>query len=275
MKYDLHSHSYYSDGTLSPTELVQLAVENEITHLALTDHDTVAGLVEAQKAANELPITLINGIEFSCTWENQLLHVTGLNIDPNNRELITTIEANRLHRLDRAESMYEDFEQHDIFLREQVSKQLKGSNAVPTRPHFAEALVELGYAKDKKQAFKRYLVKGKPGYIPINWASLEEVGHAIKSAGGVAVLAHPNRYKFTRTKLIRLISEMIPFGINGMEVSTGTTDRQQVTMLGQLAQQFKLLASIGSDFHGIGQPWAKLGCAKPLSKELMPVWTQF
>lgn len=275
MKYDLHSHSYYSDGTLSPTELVQLAAKYEITHLALTDHDTVAGLHEAQKAAKDLPIELINGIEFSCTWENQLLHVTGLNIDPNNPILLENIERNRVRRLDRAESMYEDFEQHDIFLRDDVLKQLKGCSAVPTRPHFAQALVELGYAKDKKQAFKRYLVRGKPGYIPMKWASLEDIGYAIKSAGGVAVLAHPNRYKFTRAKLIRLISEMIPVGINGIEVSTGTTDRQQVSMLGQLAQQFKLLASIGSDFHGIGQPWASLGCAKPLNKELTPVWVQF
>jgi len=275
MKYDLHSHSHFSDGTLSPSQLVQLAVEREITHLALTDHDTVAGLLEAQKAAQNLPIEIINGIEFSCTWENQLLHVNGLNIDPNNAELLDTIERNRIRRFDRAESMYEDFEQHDIFLRDEVNKQLKGSNPVPTRPHFAQALVELGYAKDKKQAFKRYLVRGKPGYIPMKWASLKEVGHAIISAGGVAVLAHPNRYKFTRTKLIRLISKMIPVGINGMEISTGTTDRQQIAMLGQLAQQFKLLASVGSDFHGIGEPWANLGCAKPLNQELTPVWTQF
>lgn len=273
MKYDLHSHSYYSDGTLSPTELINLAVEREITHLALTDHDTVSGLAEARKAAENLPIKLIEGIEFSCTWENQLLHVVGLNIDPNNPELKAKIEMNRLRRLDRAESMYEDFEQHDIFLRESVSKQLVGG--VPTRPHFAQALVELGYAKDKKQAFKRYLVRGKPGYIPMKWASLEEIGSAIKGAGGVAVLAHPIRYKFTRTKLIRLIAEMIPLGIRGIEVSTGTTDKQQAAMLAELVRQFKLVASVGSDFHSPGQPWANLGCAPDLSHEINPVWSLF
>ena len=275
MKYDLHSHSHFSDGSLSPTELVNLAQKCDITHLALTDHDTVTGLTEAQQAADELDITLINGVELSCTWENQLLHVVGLNIDPNNAELLINIEKNRLRRFDRAESMFEDFEQHDIFLRDEVAKQLKGIGAVPTRPHFAQALINLGYAKDKKQAFKRYLVRGKPGYIPIKWASLAEVGSSIKAAGGIAVLAHPMRYKFTRTKLIRLISEMIPTGINGIEVSTGTTDRQQAAMLAELARQFKLVCSMGSDFHELGQPWARLGCAAPLSKEITPVWSLF
>jgi len=274
MKYDLHSHSYYSDGSLSPKEVVELAIEKGITHLALTDHDTVNGLSEAHKAAQGCDIELINGVEFSCSWENQLLHVVGLNVDPNNKALLASIEKNRNRRLDRAESMHEDFEQHDIFLREGVAKQLKG-NGVPTRPHFAEALVEQGYAKDKKQAFKRYLIRGKPGYIPMVWADLEEIGKAINSAGGVAVLAHPIRYKFTRTKLIRLISEMIPAGIRGIEVSTGTTDKQQSAMLGELAKQFKLVASIGSDFHYPNQPWASLGCAPELAKELTPVWEMF
>jgi len=275
MKYDLHSHSHFSDGSLSPTELVNLAVEYDITHLALTDHDTVNGLAEAQKAAQDLPIELINGVEFSCTWENQLLHIVGLDIDPSNQLLLSNIEQNRLRRLDRAESMIEDFEQHDISLRDEVAKQLVGVGAVPTRPHFAQALINLGYAKDKKQAFKRYLVKGKPGYIPMKWASLDEVGHAIRAAGGMAVLAHPMRYKFTRTKLIRLIAEMIPAGIQGIEVSTGTTDKQQAAMLTELARQFKLFASMGSDFHSPGQPWARLGCAEPLSKDVTPVWSLF
>ena len=132
-----------------------------------------------------------------------------------------------------------------------------------------------GYAKDKKQAFKRYLVRGKPGYIPMLWPSIDKIGHWITSAGGIAVLAHPNRYKFTRTKLSRLISEMIPVGIKGIEVSTCTTDKQQSKMLGDLATQFGLLSSVGSDFHSLDQPWARLGTAKELSSELTPVWAHF
>lgn len=274
MKFDLHCHSYYSDGTLSPTQLIEHAKEREISHLALTDHDTLDGLNEAQKAAQDNGIELINGIELSCTWENQLLHVVGLNIDPTNKVLRLGVKQNQQRRLDRAESMFEDFEQHDIFLRESVALQIE-NRGVPTRPHFAQALVEAGYAKDKKQAFKRYLVRGKPGFIPMVWPSIDDIGKWITDAGGVAVLAHPNRYKFTRTKLSRLISEMIPAGITGIEVSTSTTDKQQSKMLGDLATQFELLSSIGSDFHSMDQPWARLGCAEELSKDLTPVWTNF
>lgn len=274
MKFDLHCHSYYSDGTLSPTQLLEHAKEREITHLALTDHDTVDGLAQAQLAANKLDINLINGIELSCTWEKQLLHVVGLNIDPTNKVLRHGVKQNQQRRLDRAESMFEDFEQHGINLRESVAKQIQ-NRGVPTRPHFAQALVEAGYAKDKKQAFKRYLVRGKPGFIPMIWPGLDDIGHWITTAGGIAVLAHPNRYKFTRTKLSRLISEMIPHGVTGMEVSTSTTDKQQSKMLGDLAIQFGLSASMGSDFHSLDQPWARLGCAHELSKDLTPVWAQF
>jgi predicted metal-dependent phosphoesterase TrpH len=274
MKYDLHCHSYFSDGSLSPTQLVEHAKERQITHLALTDHDTLDGLAEAQQAASTHNIELINGIELSCTWEKQLLHVVGLNIDPGNSTLRNGVKQNQQRRLDRAESMFEDFEQHDIFLRESVAQQIL-NRGVPTRPHFAQALVEAGYAKDKKQAFKRYLVRGKPGYIPMTWPGLDDIGSWVTAAGGVAVLAHPNRYKLTRTKLSRLISEMLPLGVRGMEVSTSTTDKQQSKMLGDLATQFGLLSSMGSDFHSMDQPWARLGGAAELSKDLTPVWAKF
>lgn len=274
MKYDLHSHSHFSDGSLSPTQLVHAAIKQDITHLALTDHDTLNGLQEAQLAVKDSSLDLINGIELSCTWEKRLLHIVGLNIDPNNKVLQLGVEQNRQRRLERAEAMYEDFKQHGIELRDQVNALLE-ARGVPTRPHFAQALVQLGYAKDKKQAFKRYLVRGKPGFIPMSWPSLEEVGEWINQASGVAVLAHPMRYKLTRTKLTHLISDMKSAAIHGMEISTATTDKQQVSMLSDLAQEFQLLASIGSDFHSPDQPWARLGAAHPLPSELTPVWSRF
>jgi len=249
MKYDLHSHSHFSDGALSPKDLLSAAVERGITHFALTDHDTVSGLSEAQKAAADLPIELINGVELSCTWEKQLIHIVALNLNPDDELLRQGIAQNRQRRMSRAESMFEDFEQHEIYLRESVAEQTQ-SRGVPTRPHFAHALVEQGYAKDKKQAFKRYLVRGKPGYIPM-------------------------RYNLTRTKLIRLIGEMKAAAISGIEVSTPSTDKQQMELLGQLCKQFNLLASIGSDFHSYDQTWARLGSARALPKELTPVWTRF
>ena len=274
MKADLHCHSHFSDGTLSPSELLDLAQQAGITDLALTDHDTLDGIPEAQIAADKIGINLVHGIELSCTWEKQLIHVVGLNVDINNKVLKAGVEQNKQRRLDRAEAMFEDFEQHDIDLREVVNKAIAG-RGVPTRPHFADALIEQGYAKDKKQAFKRYLVRGKPGYIPMAWPSVEQIGEWITAAGGVAVLAHPNRYKFTRTRLSRLISDMLKAGIQGIEVSTSTTDKQQSAMLAGLAQQFGLYASIGSDFHSKDQPWARLGGAADLSKELNAVWNGF
>jgi len=275
MKYDLHSHSNFSDGSLSPKRLIEEAKQAGISHLALTDHDTLDGLPEARLAAEQQSdITLINGIELSCTWENQLLHIVGLNIDPGNKRLKAGVHSNQQRRLKRAEAMLEDFEQHDIFLRDAVAAQLV-KKGVPTRPHFAQALIDQGFAKDKKQAFKRYLVKGKPGYIPMRWPELSKVADWITGAGGVAVLAHPNRYKFTRSKLSRLIAEMLACGVQSMEVSTSSTDKQQMAMLGELAQRFGLLASVGSDFHSLDQPWARLGCAEPLSSSLTPVWEKF
>ncbi len=273
-KYDLHSHSYYSDGDLSPEQLVIKAAEAQISHLALTDHDTVEGLNEARLAASKHGVELINGVELSCTWENQLVHIVGLNISSSDPLLRAIIEQNKRRRLNRAEAMFEDFEQNGIELRDSV-QELLVDRCVPTRPHFAEALINQGYAKDKKQAFKRFLVRGKPGYIPMLWPNLNEVGKAIVASGGVAVLAHPMRYKLTRTKLCRLIADMVSAGIKGMEISTASTDRQQVIMLSKLAEQFNLYSSLGSDFHSEHQPWARLGQAAPLPKTLTPVWEAF
>lgn len=274
MKFDLHCHSYYSDGDLCPADVVALAEEQGVTHLALTDHDTLAGLADAQLAAQKSNLELINGVEFSCSWEGQLLHVLGLNIDPSNDILIKAIEDNKQRRLDRAEQMFVDFEKHDIDLRDQVTA-LLADRSVPTRPHFAQALIDSGYAKNKNQAFKRYLVRGKPGYIPMQWPELDEIANAIDAADGVAVLAHPTRYKFTRTRLVKLIEAMLDVGIRGIEVSTPVTDAPQQDMLARLALQYNLLASIGSDFHSLGQSWARLGGATELPDSLTPVWTEF
>ena len=219
-------------------------------------------------------LSLIAGIELSCSWESQLLHVLGLNIDPDSDALQRVIAQNIERRLSRAEKMFMDFEQHDIDLRDQVTQMLEGKG-VPTRPHFAQALIDSGYAKNKNQAFKRYLVRGKPGYIPMQWPDISEIAKAIKQAGGIAILAHPLRYKFTRTRLIRLIEDMRLAGIRGLEVSSPTNDVAQTSMLSRLALQYDLLASIGSDFHALDQPWARLGTATELPQELTPVWTEF
>ena len=232
------------------------------------------GLHEAQLAASQAELNLINGVELSCAWNHQLLHVVGLNIDPTNQALLAGIKQNRERRFKRADAMFDDLEKHDIHIRNQVHA-LIHSGGAPTRPHFAQALVEQGYAKDKKQAFKRYLVPNKPGFIAVQWPAIEEVGEWIKAAGGIAVLAHPIRYKFTRSKLIRLICDMQAANVHGMEITTPITSNEQSSMLSQLAIEHHLLASTGSDFHSNDQPWAKLGGARPLPAGLTPVWSQF
>lgn len=274
MKFDLHCHSHYSDGDLAPEALLSLAEQRGVTHLALTDHDTVAGLPAIIAAAAESSVKIISGVEFSCTWNGQLLHILGLNIDQNNESLIEGIERNTNQRFERAEEMHVDFEKHGFDLRERV-QQLLQPHSVPTRPHFAQALIELGAAKDKRQAFKRFLVRGKPGYVAMQWPDISEIADWIRNSGGVAVLAHPLRYKFTRSKLVGLIKEMKLAGVEGMEVSTAATDPQQTALLTSLVQQHELLASIGSDFHSLDQPWALLGNAAPLSDTLTPVWSRF
>ena len=272
MKFDLHCHSHFSDGELSPGELVALAKEAGISHLALTDHDTLNGLPEAQLAAEKHSINLITGVELSSSWNAQLLHIVGLGVDKDNTALLQGVRENTARRFTRAQAMLEDLLTHGIDLKQELDGLLY--NAAPTRPHFAQALINLGYAKNKQQAFKRFLVPGKPGYVAMQWPELEEIGGWIQGAGGVAVLAHPMRYKFTRTKLVRLIQDMKQAGISAIEVSTATTDPAQAEMLAELARQHELLASIGSDFHASDQPWARLGGAASLPENTTPVWSE-
>lgn len=269
-KFDLHCHSTYSDGDLHPHDLVALAKEKAITHLSLTDHDTIDGLEAAQQAAQQNNIHLVPGVELSATWRGQLLHIVGLGIDPHNKVLTAGLKRNRDSRLLRAENMLADFRNHGIELSAAVASVL--GDAIPTRPHFAQALINEGYAKDKRQAFKRYLVRGKPGYVALQWPSIAEIAEWVVAAGGVAVLAHPLRYKLTRTKLITLVKEVKACGIDGLEVSTPINDMQQITMLGNIASNQGMYASVGSDFHSLAQPWAPLGSAVALPDHLQPVW---
>lgn len=272
--YDLHSHSNFSDGTLSPEDLVKRAKEFGVEALALTDHDTVAGTASAKQAALSQGIEIISGVEFSCTWENQLIHMVGLNIDEHATSIQLGVQQNSERRHERAQRMHQDLIKHGVDIREQVAHILR-DGASPARPHFAQALVEKGVVKDLKRAFKQFLVRGKPGYIPVAWPPLEEVASWILSAGGTPVLAHPARYKFTRTKLIRLIHDMQAVGVHCLEVSTCTTEAHQSKMLADLAREHELMASIGSDFHSPDQPWAALGAAPALPKDLQPVWAAF
>jgi predicted metal-dependent phosphoesterase TrpH len=271
---DLHTHSTASDGELSPTELVQLATKNNIKTLALTDHDSVSGLAEAKTAAAKHDITLINGIELSTRWDNKTIHIVGLNIDADNPAMIdSTVHLNQV-REERAINIGKKLAKVGINNAYENAKELAGDGTV-TRQHFAQFLVNNGNAKSFNDVFKRYMVKGKPGYVSVNWPALDETINNINTAGGVAVIAHPLSYKMTATKLRKLITEFKSLGGEAIEVVTGNNNMNEITTVTNYAKRYDIAASLGSDYHSDKSPWSKLGNLTALPQDLTPVWELF
>ena len=272
LSYDLHAHSSASDGSLSPTELVHYAMSNGVDVLALTDHDITTGITEARFASQDLPLQVIAGVEISVIWQKQTLHILGLNIDEKNSALSTGLEKIRQARSERAHEIGERLHKAGIEGTYTEAKALSNGENV-TRTHFAKVLIDKGYAKDMKQVFKRYLVKGKPGYVAGKWAPLEEALGWIKDAGGVSVIAHPARYRLTATKMRLMISDFINAGGQGIEVISGSHSLADSKQIAALARQFELLASRGSDFHDPAIPYINMQTLPSLPADLTPVWT--
>ena len=273
-KYDLHSHSTASDGTLTADELVKRAHQQGVTVLALTDHDTVAGLSLAQQTAAQLGIRLINGIELSATYQNQCLHIVGLNITPNNTVLLTGLAQQQSVRRERAKKIADKLQkktQADVY---DIVSQAAGEGEI-TRSHFAEFLLNYGYVNSQQEAFDRYLSKGKTAYVPTIWASLEETIGWIKSAGGIAVLAHPLRYKLSYKWMNKALSQFVSLGGQGIEVVTGRANPDDIRLSLQMAIQHDLYASVGSDFHNPDNEYVELGRLTALPVASKPVWTLF
>jgi len=269
--YDLHTHSTASDGTLTPTELVNRAHLAGIQTLALTDHDSVDGLAEAQQAALQQGIRVINGIELSATWNRRTLHIVGLNIDPTFPPLLEGIDKTRDIRNARGRKMAALLADKGIEGALEGAKKFANGHIL-SRTHFAHFLVENGHAKDTRQVFKRFLVRGKPGHVPGNWAPLEQAVGWIIDAGGIAVIAHPARYKLTRTKLFQLIAEFRGYGGTAMEVLSGSHSRQESDLMAVYTRENGLLASVGSDYHGPEKAWIELGRLPALPLRCEPVW---
>jgi predicted metal-dependent phosphoesterase TrpH len=268
---DLHSHSVISDGLLTPAELVAHAAGKGIRVLALTDHDDVAGLQEAQQAAMEHGVTLIPGVEISVTWRRRTLHVVGLRIDPQSGSLVRGLQQIREGRHTRAQGMAESL------ARSGIHGSLEGAysyarQGIISRTHFAHYLVEKGHASDIRGVFRKYLVKGKPGYFEYNWASLEEAMGWIIESGGIPVLAHPGRYDLGRTNMLLLLEEFRALGGVAIEVVTSSHTPEQFREFARLAHQFGLKASTGSDYHGPGHSYVDMGRLPPLPVECIPVW---
>ena len=273
--FDLHCHSTRSDGLLAPAAVVARAAARGVHTLALTDHDEVSGLREAREQAADVGVGFINGVEISVTWNGRTLHIVGLHIDPDNPELASGLEQVRSGRQYRAENIASGLEQAGI------AGSLAGARSYVTNPelvgraHFARFLVERGHARDVQSVFRKYLTAGKPGYVPHQWASLDQAVHWIKASGGIAVLAHPGRYGLTRAERESVLSGFKDAGGSAVEVVTGSHTPDQYATWAGYARRFGLLASAGSDFHGPGESRRDFGELPSLPAGCAPVWEKF
>jgi len=272
LKIDLHCHSTASDGLLKPEELVARAASNGVEILALTDHDGVSGLAEARAKAESEGVRFVDGVEVSVTWEGSTVHIVGLQIDPEDPVLLSGLESIREGRATRAEKMGEALAAAGVPDSLAGAKTYAENPSLISRSHFARHLVKTGRAPDVKSVFQRYLVKGKPGFVPHRWASLGDAVSWIRASGGIAVVAHPGRYNFSRPELHAFLAEFRDCGGVGIEVVTGSHSPEQYSEFARIAREFGFTASRGSDYHGKGESRADLGALPQLPDDLKPVW---
>ena len=271
MKVDLHCHTNASDGVLTPIELISRARSNGVDLLAITDHDTVNG-IESINQQDLGALHLISGIEFSCRWKNKELHLVGLNFDLNCEEFLHFVNNQRECRKQRAIEIGRKLEKLgyvDTYLDACKICQRKS----PGRPHFAQVLVQRGIVANQTKAFKRFLGNGKPGHAKHEWPDISEIIDIIHHARGVAILAHPARYPISDRQMEQMIVDFSQLGGDAIEVISGRQHPHITKKLSKFATDHQLLASIGSDFHRPGQPWADLGCCAQLPSLCTPVWT--
>lgn len=269
---DLHSHSTFSDGTLTPEALAQRAHSRGVTLWALTDHDEIAGLPEAQTAAHALGLDFLTGVEISVSFAQTTVHIVGLGFDLHNAQLRDGLHGLRHSRGPRAQEMGRQLAAAGIAQAYEGALRYAGNPALISRTHFARYLVEIGACKDTYEVFRHYLVEGKPGYVPQRWASLKEAVRWITEAQGVAVIAHPARYAFTPTEEYALFSSFKDAGGQGVEVVTGSHAAHEYPHYAQLAQEFGLAASRGSDFHSPTESRQDLGSLPADPARLTGVW---
>lgn len=270
--YDLHSHTQCSDGTLTPADLVMRARSQGVDVLAVTDHDCTDGLAAAQAAAQVVGLTLIPGVEISVSWGGRTVHIVGLNIDPASPVLQSGLEHMRRFREWRADEIGRRLAKSGVE-GALAGARARAQGSLVSRTHFAHFLVAAGHAKDLRQVFKRFLVKGKPGHVPGQWATLDEAVGWIRAAGGQAVIAHPARYKLSSGRLCALFTEFKAAGGEAIEVVSGSHSRDDYFRFAKIAGDFGLLASSGSDYHGPESPWIELGRLPPLPDGCVPVWS--
>ena len=269
---DLHSHSRFSDGTLSPTALAQRAHANGVDLWALTDHDETRGLAEAAAAAAKLGMGFVNGVEVSVTFAGETVHIVGLGFDADDPALCAGLAHTRSGRTARAKAMGDSLAQVGVKGAYEGALRYVSNPDLVSRTHFARWLVETGVCSDTGAVFRRYLTDGKPGFVPHRWAGLGDAVRWIAGAGGVAVIAHPGRYKLSVNEEFALFSEFKAHGGLGVEVLTGSHGSADTAKYTAMAQEFGLSASRGSDFHSPGESRTDLGRLPDLPGTLTPVW---
>ncbi|MFU1232900.1 RNase RNM [Escherichia coli] len=270
--YDLHSHTTASDGCLTPEALVHRAVEMRVGSLAITDHDTTAAIAPAREEISRsgLALNLIPGVEISTVWENHEIHIVGLNIDINHPLMCEFLAQQTERRNQRAKLIAERLEKAQIPGALEGAQRLAQGGAV-TRGHFARFLVECGKASSMADIFKKYLARGKTGYVPPQWCTIEQAIDVIHHSGGKAVLAHPGRYNLSAKWLKRLVAHFAEHHGDAMEVAQCQQSPNERTQLATLARQHHLWASQGSDFHQ-PCPWIELGRKLWLPAGVEGVW---
>ncbi|MFT5690831.1 MAG: putative metal-dependent phosphoesterase TrpH [Oceanicoccus sp.] len=279
MIVDFHTHTTMSDGELGPEALLQRAYEHGVELLAITDHDCIDGYIAVRERVRSLAVDgkvmrLISGVEFSCVWSGILIHIVGLNFDSDDPFLQEVLAQQQISRMDRAKLIGKKLEKYGFIGGFEYAAKLAGESQIG-RPHFARFLVEMGYVDSIQIAFKKYLGAGKPGDIKHTWPTMACVVKWIKDSGGTAVVAHPLHYKITATKLRALLGDFKSAGGEAIEVISGRQAQDKTQYVAQLAEQFDLLASIGSDFHKPGASWSEIGNSGSLPSRCNPVWSVF
>jgi 3',5'-nucleoside bisphosphate phosphatase len=269
---DLHCHSVVSDGTLTPEALAARAAANGVELWALTDHDEIGGQVRAAQAAAANGMAYLTGVEISVTFAHETVHIVGLGFDSSNPIIVNGLAQTRGGRGERAMEMSDGLAKVGIKGAYEGALKFVGNPALISRTHFARFLVESGVCKDTYEVFRKYLTEGKPGYVPHRWASLGDAVNWITQCGGVAVIAHPGRYKFTANEEFALFNEFKTHGGQGVEVVTGSHTTAEYVEYAAVAKEFGMAASRGSDFHSPDESRIDLGTLPLLPGDLTPVW---
>lgn len=272
LNVDLHCHSNISDGVLTPPQLAARAKANGVAVWALTDHDEVDGIAEARAAATDLCMHYVPGVEISITWAGETVHIVGLQIDEANAALVSGLAATRNGRERRARDIAAQLAAHGIPDAYQGALKYVGNPDLISRTHFARYIIELGVQPSISEVFRHFLIEGKPGFVPHRWATLTEAVGWIRGAGGIAIIAHPGRYKYSDLAFGVLFDEFKQLGGTAIEVVTGSHSVDQYEYYAKVANAYGFLASRGSDFHGPGESRVDLGMLPPLPSSVRPVW---